>query len=194
LEAAARQLDEAIRMLFQGRDIIAVHTVAAAAEGILDDVAASRRLFRLFDFIRPERQKEFREAVRRAQNFFKHADRNPNDSLDFSTEQTHHVIFNAVLLTGLLGIQHSFERGVFAGWYFVEYPDVLHWDAVPNELRQFRRMAEEFDPLDPTGMRWVRMLLGNCEDRTRVSAWGRGNSCSLNAASNSLEAPCNPPR
>ena len=44
LAAARRQLDAAIRMLFSGEDVLAVHTVASAATTILRDIAESRDL------------------------------------------------------------------------------------------------------------------------------------------------------
>ena len=38
LEAATRQLDAAIRLLFAGEDIVAVHTLAGAASAVLTNL------------------------------------------------------------------------------------------------------------------------------------------------------------
>jgi len=86
LDAAERQLLEAIRLFFEERDPVCVHTLAAAAVGVLDDLARSKGMSRpLRDSARiaPEHRNDWIAAINAAQNFFKHADRDPDASLEF---------------------------------------------------------------------------------------------------------------
>src|SRR5688572_12649416 len=72
LEAAERQLWVAIRLFFERRDAIAVHTLAAAAHSVLVDLARPRGVKIFFEkgkYARPE-DKEDNEMLRAAQNFF----------------------------------------------------------------------------------------------------------------------------
>src|SRR5689334_4474228 len=86
LEAAQRQLAEAVRLFFEQRDIVCVHTLAGAAVRVLSDLAAHRGVanpIRDSDRIRPERRKEFLGVLNAAQNFFKHADKDPHAVFEF---------------------------------------------------------------------------------------------------------------
>ena len=46
--------------------------------------------------IKDEYKKRFRKMIRRPQNFFKHANRDPEDSLDFNPDVTPFFIIDAV--------------------------------------------------------------------------------------------------
>lgn len=101
LNAAERQLRVAIRLFFERKDLIAVHTLAAAAQGVLADLGRQKGIRSIFDrpeLIRPERQKEVYQLFRRAQNFFKHANEDPEATLDFFYETTKFYLLDAALL------------------------------------------------------------------------------------------------
>jgi hypothetical protein len=65
VEAADRQLRVAIRLFFERKDLLAVHTLAAAAQGILTDLARPKDIKIIFDRLDPD----LRRAYRSAQNF-----------------------------------------------------------------------------------------------------------------------------
>lgn len=87
LEAAERQLRAAIRLFFERKDIIAVHTLAAAALDIFRQVGRPRGFKSLYDRAgernRPEKRREVLNLFREAQNFFKHAGKDPRKELKF---------------------------------------------------------------------------------------------------------------
>ena len=73
LEAADRQLRVAIRLFFERKDLIAVHTLTAAARGILRELARPRGIVGIdatIERLSPEYQKMVRQAINEAQNFF----------------------------------------------------------------------------------------------------------------------------
>ena len=82
IEAARRQLEVAVLLYFNDRDALAIHTLATAAEGVLETlVARAGKTTPLQDSlaaqIPPELQKTVTQAMRGPQNFLKHADRDP---------------------------------------------------------------------------------------------------------------------
>jgi len=85
LDAARRQLDTAIRLYFEESDEVSVHTLAGAAHVLLTDLHTARNTKTLLHrYIRPEKIWEFEKAVRKPQNFFKHAADDPTIVTDFA--------------------------------------------------------------------------------------------------------------
>lgn len=92
IDAAERQLRVAIRLFFERKDMIAVHTLAAAALEVLRQLGASVGFKSIMfdlpdDLIIPEKRKEIVEIFRQAQNFFKHAGKDPNAEMPFFLTQ-----------------------------------------------------------------------------------------------------------
>ena len=89
LNVASRQLETAITLYFQEADPVSIHTLACAAHEIIETLNAKnggeptiRQQFR--DDIKPEYVKLFFKKLDSARNFFKHADRDPDDVIEFS--------------------------------------------------------------------------------------------------------------
>lgn len=125
-EAASRQLDEAIRMFFEGRDALAIHTLASAAQGILRDVAkatGAERQSILHDHphIPPERRREWIAAVNAPRNFFKHADKDPEGTIEFDEEENERVLLDAVLLLGTVATDCLSAANVYMGWFTTKH-------------------------------------------------------------------------
>jgi hypothetical protein len=91
LEAARRQIETAITLWFSESDPVSIHTLVSAAHRLVYDI--NRKclgLPMLWDttYIRPGREKEYRDILAKASNFFKHADRDAEKTLSFSPEST----------------------------------------------------------------------------------------------------------
>ena len=117
-QAATRQLETAIKLFLENRDLISAYTLCCAADGILEGIYQNDRaeildrqreqLTEPSDFrfswkeeweirIKPEHRKEIFQRLNKAQNFFKHADKDHDDSYEFKGwEQTGIRIFSAV--------------------------------------------------------------------------------------------------
>src|SRR5688572_4863539 len=92
LDAARRQLETAITLYFNDGDPISLHTLAGAAYDVLRGVNRARGGEPMIkDWVRESFQPDYRKtvdkALNEAQNFFKHADRDANDVLEYDPER-----------------------------------------------------------------------------------------------------------
>lgn len=136
IEAAARQLSAAISLHFSRGDAISIHTLAAAALQILSDLAkksTAQGILKDETFIRPEMQKEWRRLISDAENFFKHAERDPDGILEFHAESTAFFLLDATLLHAQLTKSLLPATNVFLIWFYVKHPNVLT-DGVLGDL------------------------------------------------------------
>ncbi len=142
--AAQRQIDAAIRILFSGEDVLAVHTVASAALGILKDLAKKRGISLLgeqsiedsykkhlsrFEEMEEEERidlEEFKKLVnkrlRRPANFLKHADRDAKKSLKLEYKEMDDLLIECGSTYVELGFELTVEMSTFGCWYLSVYP------------------------------------------------------------------------
>lgn len=128
LDATKRQLREAIHLFFDQRDLIAVHTLAAAALQVYADVGKRRGVPSMLKhglYIREERKKEWLALLSTAQNFFKHADSDPDAILDFRPANTTFFLLDCVQLQAQLEGRITAAGSCFLVWFYAAYPDVL---------------------------------------------------------------------
>jgi hypothetical protein len=120
LDAAEPQLRVAIRLFFERKDMIAVHTLAGAALDIFCQLGRPRgfkSLYERAERIRPEKRSEVLDLLRKAQNFFKHAGKDPRKELKFDYTVTPFYIFDAARLEYELTGSSSPESNVFMTWF-----------------------------------------------------------------------------
>jgi hypothetical protein len=128
-DAAVRQLTVAIQLLFADSDPLAVRTLSAAAHAVLSDLVehkkpgGSWRSKMVEDCGLPKG--EALRVLNGASNFLKHADRDPEELLEFEEEETDHLIFFATLECGELGHKSSTAMQAFQIWYLAVYPDYI---------------------------------------------------------------------
>lgn len=128
LDAARRQLDTAIRLLFAGEDPVSVHTLVGAASVLFSDLieleAPDRSWDRQAQAATGMSKSEYFQIMRRAQNFFKHARDDHDAQLEFDPSDTEALTFWAVMNASELAPM-SPETEVFQLWYVASsYPDV----------------------------------------------------------------------
>lgn len=139
LDAAKRQLIVAIRMLFERRDPISVHTLAAASQGILIDLARIKGIKSLLvdaEMIRPEKRIEVNSKVREAQNYFKHADRDAESQFKYYPEITPLYLFDACRLYEQITDDRFPEAIGFCTWFYMKYPQLLIEGEIKNKLNE----------------------------------------------------------
>jgi hypothetical protein len=131
-DAASRQLDVAIGLLFTDGDPLAVRTLAGAAYGILADLAEGQKLGSSWRTKIVEdsglSEKDAVRVLNAAQNYLKHADKDTNSTLSFDEEENDHLIFVASIECGGIGHPLSFSMQVFQIWYLALYPDKVGHD------------------------------------------------------------------
>jgi hypothetical protein len=163
LQAAERQLRVAIRLFFERRDLVAVHTLAAAALGVLGDLARPCGLWSIFKnnpVIRPERQAEMATLFNEAQNFFKHADRDPQSKLKFNHETIKFYLYDAASLYMQLTGQQFQEIIVLRTWLAAKCPD-LFVEGAFKDKEQERIASLVARRIDPDDYQLFLDLIGN---------------------------------
>lgn len=126
-DAATRQLDVAIALLFNDSDPLAIRTLSAAAHGIFADIADTREKgsswrSKIIEDSGLNKAEAFR-ILNEAQNFLKHANNDPEGSLCFPEEENDHLIFIATIESGGLGVALSQSMQAFQIWYLAAYPE-----------------------------------------------------------------------
>jgi len=130
LDAARRQLRTAVRMFFERRDPISIHTLTMAAHGILHDLAKAKGITSYLkdsDYIKPEYRREWIRILHEPQNFFKHADQDsdPNAVIEFKPELTVFSLLDALKLYRELTGRPMREDLVLQGWFGIVYPKLM---------------------------------------------------------------------
>lgn len=125
LDAARRQLEAAVRLYFFHGDPVSIHTLGSAAAQILHDLAKHRGeepiMLRqvILKYVRPEHHALVERTLAEAENFFKHADRDPVGLLEFKLAQTELVLLDAVEAYSRLTAEQIPLFTVYRMWFFV---------------------------------------------------------------------------
>lgn len=130
LDSAKRQLEMAIRLFLSYEDIISVHTLTAAAHQILKDLSnkqgkESAIKDGLMKRVKPEKRKEFWNMINDPENFFKHADRDPEGLLKFYTGNTEMLLWDVCLMYQNLVDELPPLVRIYYLWYYSSYPGQL---------------------------------------------------------------------
>jgi hypothetical protein len=148
LDSAMRQVDEAIYLFFGKRDVVAIHTLASAAYQVVTDICKHRGIAReLEDSTILEEfgvKKELLAAVRKPQNFFKHADKDHEGTVQLNPMLSVCIMMSTVQYLLQLGIKPSAEREVFRTWFFFKLPSHTPAEIKPI-LEQARHMVDPDD-------------------------------------------------
>lgn len=136
IEAARRQIDAAIRLLFDNEDPIAIHTLTMAGFRILRDIAEKQNsnISKVAQsFIRPGMEGKFWGSMQTFANFLKHANTDPDGIIDNIQEEVNDsILLLASLYYKDLGYQFTPEMLALTGWYSAIHPDFIRDDAPKN--------------------------------------------------------------
>lgn len=168
IEAAERQLRTAIRLFFNSDDSVSIHTLVSAADGILTGLClkngSSPGFMRdLKTYIKPGKQKKYLQFLNKAQNFFKHADTDSEEELEFFKEGTRYMIFSSIMAFRNLTKKCFFEGYFYELWFILAYPDTIHEtnfaefilaaqkigiDPDPEDLELFKEVLDKKHPME----------------------------------------------
>jgi len=113
IEVARRQLETAVQLYFDDGDEISMHTLAAAGSEVLRGLCDARdgsvRTMRdwALDHVEPEHRKQFASELAASQNFFKHADRDPDGVLVFGSNEVQARLLDACAVYRKIAAQGS---------------------------------------------------------------------------------------
>jgi len=161
LDVATRQMNEAIILFFEERDVVSIHTLAAASAQVLADLCRKKGIsnFGLRDktMIKPEFHELHRKAVKTSEQFFKHADQEPADAVhDYDPMEAEAHLTDTVMMYQKLSAPKTYECGAFEGWLSAKHPEWL----VDGELKDQWLAATEDAGLgkDSTRQDWLDFI------------------------------------
>lgn len=154
-DVAERQLFQAIKMFFNNEDEVSIHTLTEASAQIFKDIGKPlgiKSMIRDSGLIRPERKKEWLKAMSSSKNFFKHADKDPDDIHEFKSMFNDFSILDAVNMYGLLKKRRTPETLIFYCWFALAYPDLVKESTDLDEF--IHRVNSRSDSPDPNDKHW----------------------------------------
>jgi hypothetical protein len=154
-EAARRQLETAVLLYFNDKDPVSIHTLTWAAHEIISRLNQKRGGAPLMldgRMVKEEFKEEMRKRMRDAYNFFKHADRDPDRSIDFNPETNDFCLWDACEGYEMLTGEKNPYLIIYRGWFNYRYPDILNTPASHanpfgnNKIKFFTKlMATSFE-------------------------------------------------
>jgi hypothetical protein len=160
LDAARRQLKVAIELWFGDDDPVSIHTLASAAHRVMGDLLCRRGgEDPFYKRIRPEHLREVIAKVNAPSNFFKHADEDPDEELEFNPLVNGYKLMHCVLALAALGEPMNDAEHAFFVRFALENPEIVKegaieelgvthaidwWRKLPRQefLREFVRILE----------------------------------------------------
>ena len=144
LDAALRQLRTAIILYFNSADIVSIHTLVAAAYNVLLDIRDHRNdeftMFKDANEIVDEYKEEFKKMLKKSENFFKHADNDPQSTLTYHPLTAELLLIDAcdayIRLTG----EEPDMVALFKGWHAILHPE--YYVTGSPRLTQIARYAK----------------------------------------------------
>ena len=127
LDAAKRQLDTAIILFFKQADPVSIHTLAAAAHQVLRDIGKTENIKSFLKdsgLIRKEYEKEYLTIISEAENFFKHADKDPHKLLQFNAQQTESLLLDAVEMYMQITKEMPEDMSIYRVWFLANHPEI----------------------------------------------------------------------
>lgn len=129
LDAAKRQLETSIHLYFSYGDPVSVHTLAAAAYNVIHDLNEKRggekMLKDMWQLLDTEDAALFRKHINEAENFLKHADRDPDGLLELSPQWTEVLLLDASMRYCVLTDEQPAALQLFINWFVVRHPNVF---------------------------------------------------------------------
>lgn len=171
IDAAERQLVEAIKMFFERKDPICIHTLTGAALGILESLAQVKHIENPIGknscIIKDSEKKVWRNALAKHRNFFKHADSDPDNSIEFDSRLNELNLISAIVYHNALTSYYLVELLIFQEWFLLKYPKYsinreeqeklsLSMSKSGEDLDDFDSFRKILDIIDPSIFKFQR--------------------------------------
>lgn len=145
LEVAKRQLETAIKLYFSEDEPVSIHTLSAAAYNILRDVGKNtganpmmiKQMF--LKYVTPGKEITFINKINEAENFFKHADKDHESTLNYDASLPEFFIIDAIGQYNQLTGEDTPWFQLFKGWFIVSHPDL--YNLPEQQSQQIYRIA-----------------------------------------------------
>ena len=136
LDVVRRQIKEAVRLFFEKRDRVVIHTIIASAHQILFDLGKQTHVKSAIKNTVALRKPEIQEHLRTINypyNFFKHADRHPRGRINIGPLErlTSDFIMDAIVMLQELAGDLPTEAKIYWFWFVSKYPQ--EFDNLPKD-------------------------------------------------------------
>ena len=134
IEAAETQLECAIRMFFARANPVPIGTLVGAASGILTTLAKHYGLQAFLhdsDWIKPEKKREWIQHLHKEQNYFKHADKDHDEDLEYDPDCFQYLLVEACHLYRWLASEKYLKHRqcssaiIYEIWFSMAHPHLL---------------------------------------------------------------------
>ncbi len=146
LDSARRQLDTAINLYFKNAEPVSIHTLTAAAHQILMDLSKLEGIKSIIKdplFIKEESRKEYLKIINEAENFFKHAEQDPQALLKFNPEQSEFLLLDAIEMYMQLTKEMPEDMTIYHVYFRLKYPEIIS-DETKKQLKEKNINIEYF--------------------------------------------------
>jgi hypothetical protein len=162
-EIVRRQLREAVRLFFEERDPVVIHTVVASAHQILLDLGGPKGIASVVkntEALRGAELQSFLRSINYPYNFFKHANKDPDSKINVGPLErfTQDFIMDAVVMFQRLCGDIPFEAKVYWTWFVSKYHE--EFDDCPSDGEIKKLQEQQLSDWDfPT----IRQFLTFCD-------------------------------
>lgn len=128
LDAACRQLNTAISLWFSGGDTVSIHTLTCSAYQIVHDIDRKQGGYDLiYDslIVKEKHRLEANKLLKEAYNFFKHAEKDTYDTIEFKPILTEFFMMFTSRVLENLGRQPDEIRVAFNIYYLLNHQQDL---------------------------------------------------------------------
>ncbi len=128
LDAASAQVDTAIKLWFSDQDPISAHTLACSAYQIVHDLKKKITWEDLlYDslVVKDEYRNAWINTIKGPYNFFKHADKDASETIQFDPDATEIFIVFTCKGLSLLNVRNSIDRRIFLTYTTLAKPERL---------------------------------------------------------------------
>jgi hypothetical protein len=138
-----RQIKEAVRLFFEQRDAVVIHTIIASAHRVLTDLGKSKGVASLINSTTALRDTEiqgFLRSINYPYNFFKHADRDAEAKINIGPLErfTQDFIMDAIVMLQRLCGDIPMEAKVYWSWFVSRYPEDFNDCPADGEIKKMQ--------------------------------------------------------
>ena len=131
LDAARRQLETAIRLYFSQCDPVSIHTLISAAYNVLRDInkklGGDKLLMKdgLIERVKEGHEKEAWQLINKAENFFKHADKDHEEILEFNPNLSEYLMWEACAIYVELTSESPPLFKLYHSWFIAHHQNLF---------------------------------------------------------------------
>jgi hypothetical protein len=146
LDVSKRQLETAIGLFFRDGDPVSIHALARAAHEILEALCKKQGVSSILigglEVVREDMRDEFRRALNAPRNFFKHADRDANETITFNPGSSEVFLWDACRLYQLLTTERTKDMFIYTMWFSISHPFIIQ---KPTDKEFLLDAARDYD-------------------------------------------------